>query len=77
MLDLAVDPKLAWALANRGRFHVDVNRAEREMLLRIPGLEGQDGGQADRVPPAEARDAGGPGAASPAGEAGSAVICGD
>lgn len=37
-LDLAVDPKLAWALANRGRFPVDVNSADREMLLRIPGL---------------------------------------
>ncbi|MCO5080788.1 MAG: putative DNA modification/repair radical SAM protein [Rhizobiaceae bacterium] len=38
MLDLDVDPKLAWALRNRGRFPVDVNRAEREALLRVPGL---------------------------------------
>jgi len=38
MLDLELDPKLAWALSNRGRFPVDVNTAEREMLLRIPGL---------------------------------------
>ncbi|MBB3952000.1 putative DNA modification/repair radical SAM protein [Aureimonas jatrophae] len=38
MLDLAIDPKLAWALKNRGRFPVDVNRADREMLLRVPGL---------------------------------------
>jgi len=38
MLDLEVDPKLAWALQNRHRFPVDVNRAEREMLLRVPGL---------------------------------------
>jgi len=38
MLDLAVDPKLAWALKNRDRFPVDVNEAEREMLLRVPGL---------------------------------------
>ncbi len=37
-LDLAVDPKLAWALANRDRFPIDVNKADREMLLRIPGL---------------------------------------
>ncbi|WP_369058906.1 putative DNA modification/repair radical SAM protein [Caulobacter sp. 73W] len=37
-LDLAVDPKLAWALANRDRFPIDVNAADREMLLRIPGL---------------------------------------
>jgi putative DNA modification/repair radical SAM protein len=38
MLDLAVDPKLAWALANRDQFPVDVNLAGREMLLRVPGL---------------------------------------
>jgi predicted DNA-binding helix-hairpin-helix protein len=37
-LDLKVDPKLAWALRNRGAFPVDVNRAAREMLLRVPGL---------------------------------------
>lgn len=37
-LDLEVDPKLAWALANRHLFPLDVNRAEREMLLRVPGL---------------------------------------
>jgi len=38
MLDLAVDPKLAWALANRSIFPVDVNTAPRESLLRVPGL---------------------------------------
>ncbi|MFT9027549.1 putative DNA modification/repair radical SAM protein [Acetobacter indonesiensis] len=38
MLDLALDPKLAWALANREQFPVDLNRASREMLLRVPGL---------------------------------------
>lgn len=38
MLDLAVDPKLAWALAHRDQFPVDVNRADRERLLRTPGL---------------------------------------
>ena len=38
MLDLAIDPKLAWALRNRALFPVDVNRATREMLLRVPGL---------------------------------------
>jgi len=37
-LDLAIDPKLAWALKNRGQFPVDVNAAERERLLRVPGL---------------------------------------
>lgn len=38
MLDLAVDPKLAWALAHRDRFPLDVNTADRESLLRVPGL---------------------------------------
>ena len=38
MLDLKLDPKLAWALANRHRFPVDINKGEREMLLRVPGL---------------------------------------
>ena len=37
-LDLAIDPKLAWALKNRDRFPVDLNRADRETLLRVPGL---------------------------------------
>jgi putative DNA modification/repair radical SAM protein len=37
-LDLTVDPKLAWALKNRGDFPVDVNSADRETLLRTPGL---------------------------------------
>jgi putative DNA modification/repair radical SAM protein len=38
MLDLDVDPKLAWAFKNRDRFPVDVNTADRELLLRVPGL---------------------------------------
>ncbi len=37
-LDLTVDPKLAWALKHRGDFPVDVNSADREKLLRTPGL---------------------------------------
>ena len=37
-LPLDIDPKLAWALKFRGRFPVDVNRASREDLLRVPGL---------------------------------------
>ena len=37
-LDLAIDPKLGWALANRALFPVDVNRADRDWLLRVPGL---------------------------------------
>jgi putative DNA modification/repair radical SAM protein len=38
MLDLDIDPKLAWALKNRQLFPLDVNKAPREMLLRVPGL---------------------------------------
>src|SRR5688500_1880471 len=38
MLPLDIDPKLAWALKFRDYFPVDVNRATREQLLRIPGL---------------------------------------
>ena len=38
MLPLDMDPKLAWALKHRDRFPVDVNRAPREALLRVPGL---------------------------------------
>lgn len=37
-LSLEMDPKLAWALVNRDRFPLDVNRASREELLRVPGL---------------------------------------
>ena len=38
MLPLDIDPKLAWALKFRDRFPVDLNRAPREALLRVPGL---------------------------------------
>lgn len=38
MLDLDIDPKLAWALRNCDQFPVDLNRASRERLLRVPGL---------------------------------------
>ncbi|MES2336991.1 MAG: putative DNA modification/repair radical SAM protein [Pseudomonadota bacterium] len=38
MMPLDIDPKLAWALKFRETFPVDVNRAPREMLLRVPGL---------------------------------------
>jgi putative DNA modification/repair radical SAM protein len=38
MLRLDIDPKLAWALKSREIFPVDINRAPREMLLRVPGL---------------------------------------
>ncbi len=38
MLDLDIDPKLAWALRNPEQFPVDVNTAPKEMLLRVPGM---------------------------------------
>ena len=38
MLPLDIDPKLAWALKFRENFPVDLNRAPREQLLRVPGL---------------------------------------
>lgn len=38
MLDWQVDPKLAWALAHRQAFPVDVNSAPCERLLRVPGF---------------------------------------
>ncbi|MFT3788223.1 MAG: hypothetical protein QM770_18975 [Tepidisphaeraceae bacterium] len=37
-LDLSVDPKLSWAMRHRERFPVDLNKAPRELLLRVPGL---------------------------------------
>lgn len=38
LLDLELDPKLAWALRHPECFPVDINRADYEMLLRIPGV---------------------------------------
>jgi putative DNA modification/repair radical SAM protein len=38
MLPLDIDPKLAWALRHRDRFPLDVARASREDLLRVPGF---------------------------------------
>lgn len=37
-LDERFDPKLAWALRNLHLFPIEINRADRETLLRIPGL---------------------------------------
>ncbi|WP_373533229.1 putative DNA modification/repair radical SAM protein [Vampirovibrio sp.] len=38
MLSLAFDPKLAWALKNRHLFPLNLNTAERHLLLKVPGL---------------------------------------
>ena len=37
-LDLDIDPKLGWALRNLHEFPIDVNKADKHMLARIPGL---------------------------------------
>ena len=37
-LALGIDPKLAWALTHPDFFPLDVNRASREALLRVPGF---------------------------------------
>lgn len=37
-LELEIDPKLSWALRHPEQFPVDVNRADYEMILRIPGV---------------------------------------
>ncbi len=37
-LDLDIDPKLGWALRNLHHFPVDINKANKRMLARVPGL---------------------------------------
>lgn len=37
-LDLDIDPKLGWALRNLHQFPVDINSADLELILRIPGI---------------------------------------
>ena len=37
-LDLEIDPKLSWALRHPEAFPVDINTADYEQLLRVPGL---------------------------------------
>ena len=37
-LDLEVDPKLGYALRNMHLFPVDINRADYELILRVPGI---------------------------------------
>ncbi|WP_026935068.1 putative DNA modification/repair radical SAM protein [Christiangramia echinicola] len=37
-LDMEVDPKLSWALRNRHLFPLDINMADKQLLLRVPGI---------------------------------------
>lgn len=44
-LDMDVDPKLGWALRNLHLFPIDINRADKGMLARIPGVGMQSVGK--------------------------------
>jgi putative DNA modification/repair radical SAM protein len=37
-LDMEIDPKLNWALKNYDLFPLDINTADYEMILRVPGI---------------------------------------
>ncbi len=37
-LDMEIDPKLSWALRNRHLFPLDINKAEKQWILRVPGI---------------------------------------
>lgn len=37
-LDLDIDPKLGWALRNQHFFPIDIQKADYEMILRVPGI---------------------------------------
>ncbi|HEY4194277.1 MAG TPA: putative DNA modification/repair radical SAM protein [Mucilaginibacter sp.] len=38
ILDLDIDPKLSWAIRNLPVFPVDINKADLQMILRVPGI---------------------------------------
>jgi len=38
VLDLDVDPKLGWAIRNMQVFPIDINKADLQMILRVPGI---------------------------------------
>ncbi|RFZ84420.1 putative DNA modification/repair radical SAM protein [Mucilaginibacter terrenus] len=37
-LDLEIDPKLSWAIRNMQAFPIDVNKADLQLILRVPGI---------------------------------------
>jgi len=37
-LELDIDPKLSWALRNLDMFPIDINKADKNILARIPGI---------------------------------------
>lgn len=38
LLDLDIDPKLSWAIRNMQVFPVDINKADLQLILRVPGI---------------------------------------
>lgn len=38
LLEADIDPKLAWALRNLHLFPLDINKADRALVLRVPGI---------------------------------------
>lgn len=38
LLDTDIDPKLGWALRNLHLFPLDINKADYEMIVRVPGI---------------------------------------
>lgn len=38
ILDLDIDPKLSWALRNLHLLPLDINKADLQMILRVPGI---------------------------------------
>ena len=48
-LPLDIDPKLAWALAHREEFPVDLNRAPPWMIARVPGIGVRNAGRLEKL----------------------------
>ncbi|MDQ6762031.1 MAG: putative DNA modification/repair radical SAM protein [Bacteroidota bacterium] len=38
LLDMDMDPKLAWALRNLHLFPLDINKADKQLIVRVPGI---------------------------------------
>lgn len=38
LLDLDIDPKLSWAIRNMHVFPIDINKADLQLILRVPGI---------------------------------------
>ncbi len=38
LLDMDIDPKLSWALRNLHLFPLDINKADYQLIMRVPGI---------------------------------------